>query len=269
MKWRHGSMATATVLALAAPAPAGPDFIELSDAGSDSSTATPVIGEGPLNGIRGNLDGELLAGDFEDMYLIRIVDPESFNASTAISLEGFADFDTQLWLFAFDPGTEPLALGLLANDEAPGEPRGVSTIRPNATDGSGAELTLPGLYYIAISGFDDDPVSIPGPIFDQVERTEISGPDGVGGSSPHVAWTAKGHVGEYRIALLGVEFIECEGDANGDGVVDPLDSGFVLARFGCSVGTGDPDCDAADVNGDGAVDPLDAGYVLARFGSCF
>ena len=101
------------------------------------------------------------------------------------------------------------------------------------------------------------------------EGHTLSGPDGVGGSSPHVGWTAKGHVGEYRIALLGVEFIECEGDANGDGVVDPLDSGFVLARFGCSVGTGDPDCDAADVNGDGAVDPLDAGYVLALFGPCF
>ena len=35
--------------------------------------------------------------------------------------------------------------------------------------------------------------------------------------------------------FLTVEFttwIECEGDANGDGTVDPLDSGFVLARFG-------------------------------------
>jgi len=60
----------------------------------------------------------------------------------------------------------------------------------------------------------------------------------------------------------------CEGDANGDGLVDPLDSGFVLSRFGCPVGTGDPSCDAADVNADGLVDPLDAGYVLARFGTC-
>jgi len=60
----------------------------------------------------------------------------------------------------------------------------------------------------------------------------------------------------------------CEGDTNGDGVVDPLDSGYVLARFGCSVGTGDPNCDAADANLDGVVDPLDAGFVLARFGSC-
>ena len=61
---------------------------------------------------------------------------------------------------------------------------------------------------------------------------------------------------------------ECEGDANGDGTVDPLDSGFVLARFGCEVGGGDPDCDAADQNGDGTVDPLDSGFVLARFGTC-
>ena len=60
----------------------------------------------------------------------------------------------------------------------------------------------------------------------------------------------------------------CDGDANGDGVVDPLDSGFVLARFGCPVGEGDSNCDAADQNGDGTVDPLDVGYVLARFGTC-
>ena len=34
---------------------------------------------------------------------------------------------------------------------------------------------------------------------------------------------------------LGVDGCDedvCEGDANGDGTVDPLDNGFVLARFG-------------------------------------
>ncbi len=60
----------------------------------------------------------------------------------------------------------------------------------------------------------------------------------------------------------------CEGDANSDCTVDPLDSGYVLARFGCSVGTGNADCDLADQNEDGTVDPLDSGYVLARFGQC-
>ena len=58
----------------------------------------------------------------------------------------------------------------------------------------------------------------------------------------------------------------CEGDANNDGEIDPLDSGFVLARFGCPVGTGDPLCDCADQNGDLFVDPLDDGFVFARFG---
>lgn len=62
--------------------------------------------------------------------------------------------------------------------------------------------------------------------------------------------------------------LTCYGDVNGDGRVDPLDVGYVLSRFGCDVGTGDKECDAADTNCDGLVDPLDAGYVLARFGTC-
>ncbi|MCH7720772.1 MAG: FG-GAP repeat protein [Planctomycetes bacterium] len=71
--------------------------------------------------------------------------------------------------------------------------------------------------------------------------------------------------GAVWVLFLG---LRCEGDANGDGTVDPLDSGYVLARFGCPVGTGDAGCDIADQNGDGAVDPLDVGFVLARFGAC-
>ena len=44
--------------------------------------------------------------------------------------------------------------------------------------------------------------------------------------------------------------------------------GDVVVQEEVGVGTGDAECDAADVNGDGKVDPLDAGYVLARFGTC-
>lgn len=57
----------------------------------------------------------------------------------------------------------------------------------------------------------------------------------------------------------------CPGDVNGDGTVNPLDAGFVLARFGedpC-----DRDC-TADANCDGVINPLDSGFVLARFGPC-
>ena len=77
-----------------------------------------------------------------------------------------------------------------------------------------------------------------------------------------------GQDGTLSIAFFTPESSSCEGDANGDGVVNPLDSGFVLSRLGCPVGTGDPNCDAADQNGDGNVDPLDIGLVLARFGDC-
>jgi hypothetical protein len=66
----------------------------------------------------------------------------------------------------------------------------------------------------------------------------------------------------------GSALLACEGDANGDGAVDPLDAGFVAARFGCPVADGDTDCAAADQNVDGVVDPLDVGYVLARMGTC-
>lgn len=70
------------------------------------------------------------------------------------------------------------------------------------------------------------------------------------------------------ITPLTINVFLCLGDVNEDGVIDPLDVGFILSRFGCPVGTGDPECDKADVNNDGLVDPLDMGFVLARFGSC-
>jgi len=100
------------------------------------------------------------------------------------------------------------------------------------------------------------------------------------GEAPGVNWSTDGGLDlsiEVQAGVIGADENEdgvpdecggCEGDANGDGTVDPLDAGFVLARFGCPVGTGDPSCDAADQNGDGSVDPLDSGFVLARFGPC-
>jgi len=58
----------------------------------------------------------------------------------------------------------------------------------------------------------------------------------------------------------------CAGDANGDGMVDPLDVGYALSRLGLDVTL--PGACPADQNCDGEIDPLDAGYILARLGSC-
>ncbi|MCH7702488.1 MAG: hypothetical protein IID37_12455 [Planctomycetes bacterium] len=88
-------------------------------------------------------------------------------------------------------------------------------------------------------------------------------PDGEGDEH-----TSNGSLDVFVTTFECADQLPCDGDANGDGLVDPLDSGFVLARFGCDVDSGDPDCDTADMNGDGLVDPLDVGYVLARFGTC-
>lgn len=73
-------------------------------------------------------------------------------------------------------------------------------------------------------------------------------------------------VGICEAASTCCEGAQCDGDANGDGLVDPLDSGYASARFGADVNL--PGNCNADVNCDGVIDPLDAGYILARFGSC-
>jgi len=74
--------------------------------------------------------------------------------------------------------------------------------------------------------------------------------------------------GSPPLAHMGVyELQRCAGDAKGEKVVDPVDSGHVLAGLGCEVSTGDVECDAADAKLDRIVDPLDSGYVMARF-SC-
>ncbi|MCH7720268.1 MAG: immunoglobulin domain-containing protein, partial [Planctomycetes bacterium] len=55
-----------------------------------------------------------------------------------------------------------------------------------------------------------------------------------------------------------------EADVNGDGTVDPLDSGAILARFGLPVA---PKNVEFDINTDGDINPLDSGAALARFGN--
>jgi hypothetical protein len=64
-----------------------------------------------------------------------------------------------------------------------------------------------GFYYLAISAFDTDPFSPEGErLFNQQERTEISGPDGPGGSRPVASWGTSEQGGSYLITLSGVEF---------------------------------------------------------------
>ncbi len=183
---------------------AGPTFEEIPDAGSSPSSAQPASGTGPLGRIKGDLTGTADAIDFEDMYLICITDPVGFSAT--VDATG-TNFDTQLWLFHLD-GT-----GLLSNDnDEPSFPTVFSKITPLSTDGSGAALTTPGLYFLAISVKGSFPVSPAGPIFNDPTPNgiEVSGPDGPGGLLPIQAWLQDGaeRGGAYAIDLTGVKFFE-------------------------------------------------------------
>jgi hypothetical protein len=195
----------------------GPEWVEGSngtgDAGDLPGNSQNTSGEGPMLGLRGGLGSPLDGGDTEDMYWIFIEDPKIFRATTSIEFNGFSDFDSQLWLFrpgTFGEGGGVQGFGLLGNDEAQGLEPGASMLLRNSTDNSGAFVAEPGLYLLAITRFDNDPLSDGGLIFNQTSRFEISGPDGPGGTRPILGWTGEGEGGdgniEYRIRLEGVTF---------------------------------------------------------------
>lgn len=275
-----GALASLSTVCGTAPALAGLDLLYTTGEPTpvtDIATGNPVDG-GYISGwFSDDLPGRFSASAFtidEDVVIDEVVvywfDADDNDALTS--------FDTLEWVFHADdagggPGTI-VASGTLAEtdviDEEWIEPVGGAITDWKRRFTLHAELSA-GTYWVsfhgiegalawltgAIDGWDDLYRATVGTDYTLYTNTVWETPD-----DPdriyHVAFELWGSAGGAP----------CEGDANGDGVVDPLDSGFVLARFGCPVGTGDPLCDIADQNGDGTVDPLDVGFVLARFGPC-
>lgn len=202
----RAAIALGVTVGLAGTSLAGPDWIEGGrvggqDAGSTIGFAQPILATSTqITTIVGRLDSgfdpnALGVPDLEDMYLLQILDPNTFS----FNLVG-ANFDAQLWLFNVTfPGE---AFGLLANNDTPFSINPVLT-RP-ATDLTGADVRFPGVYAIAISGLGRLPVSSTGQIFNFASPTEISGPDGPGGLTPHIGWTGVGQTGDYMIEATGI-----------------------------------------------------------------
>ncbi len=215
----------------------GQMWTESGDAGSLPGDMQIVEGSGPLAEIAGSTSG----ADLEDMYLILIDDPNSFEATTdsGVIPGGMATFDTQLFLFDADLG----GLGVLANDDCFfGCPNNLSHIFSPATDGTNQNITHPGLYFLAITGFDNDPQSGGGPIFNQFQFNEVSGPDGPGGNQQVGGWSGAGDFGDYVIALQGAQFVEMGYDC--------FDSSCVLVPFGPMTTLGECEsvcCDDGDL----------------------
>ncbi len=151
---------------------------ELGDAGDLVHTAQAPCKVGPLTVITGN-NGT----DDTDLYRIQIDAPGSFSASTCNG----AGFDTQLFLF------DASGRGIACNDDTCGSQ---STI-------TNARITSTGTYYLAITNYDRDPVSLGGLIFPNTASGQI-GPTGPGGGLPLAGWSGSvASGGAYTITLTG------------------------------------------------------------------
>ena len=195
-------IASCTAMGVASVALAGGTHTESGDAGHTLGDAQ-ATGSGILSFIDGGTGG----GDFIDIYLINIIDPIAFYASTAGDQgapgSGSADFDTKIWLFDAD------GFGVLSNDDFGGSPFH-SHLTGTATDGTGAAAKA-GLHYLAIGGFGDEALGGGLPIFDTGSFDEVSGPDGPGAANPLSGWEFDGAQGNYHINLNGVEAVPAPG----------------------------------------------------------
>lgn len=151
---------------------------ELGDAGDLLHIAQAPCQVGPLTVITGT-NG---ANDV-DLYKIQIDTPASFSASTC----GGAGFDSQLFLL------DASGRGVACNDDS-------CSTQSNITN---ALVTTPGVYYLAISSYNIDPVSPGGLIFPNTSSGQ-NGPTGPGGALPLLGWTGTAAAGgAYTITLTG------------------------------------------------------------------
>ncbi|MBK8916068.1 MAG: DVUA0089 family protein [Phycisphaerales bacterium] len=178
-----------TVAMLSGSAALAADWAEVGEAGELLSTANITVGVGALTGITGTLNAG--TEDLVDMYCIRIPDPSIFGATTV----GGASFDTQLFLF------DANGRGVTFNDDAASSGTLQSTI-------TGQFVPAPGIYFLAISRFDRDPVDANEAALwlDTPFNTERA-PDGPGAANPLLEWSGGGgSAGSYRIELRNAAF---------------------------------------------------------------
>ncbi|MBL8731161.1 MAG: hypothetical protein JNN13_02195 [Planctomycetes bacterium] len=142
------------LLALAGTLPA--QWNETGDAGQTLPGVQIPVGFS-ASGLSG-ITGTLTAGDV-DMYLIDIVDPAAFSASTV----GGATFDTQLFLFTRD------GRGVTFDDDT------TTGVQSTLT---GTFVPCPGTYVLAISAYDVDPMASGQAIWNDSPTQAERRPDG-------------------------------------------------------------------------------------------
>jgi hypothetical protein len=164
-------------------------WIEQGDAGDLPATAQAVTGSGPIPGITGTLRDIMDA----DMFQIRICDAAAFSADTVNA--GMTFDDTQLFLF------DNAGRGVVFDDDDPQLIGYHSHISAQLVPGNG-------LYYLAISSWDEDPVgALTGqPIWEDAPYNLERPPDGPAAAEAIGGWDGGGYyAGQYLITLTAMD----------------------------------------------------------------
>lgn len=170
-------MGAAAILLTGAGPVAASLHVEAGDAGELPGTAqaTPA-------GLLTTITGSIGFDRDRDIFSITITDPSTFSARTTLG------GDTQLFLF------NSAGFGILMDDDSAG---GFLSLLPAGNPALTA-LT-PGQYFLAISEFDDDPISLGGLIFGTGLGTE--GPTGPGGAGAITGWNPDGAADTYNYSI--------------------------------------------------------------------
>lgn len=215
-----GAFSALALLSVPSAALAGPDWDEgPDDAGSTLGTAQTITTTGSLTSVTGKLGGPgLLAGDFQDCFLIQISDPTTFSVTTGPGTGGPAGFNPMLFLFRVDMvDGQMVAKAVLANNDlVAGNPQ--AGLRTQSNDGSGTFVNQAGLYLLAISGFGSQPVNAVGQfLFNQafLEPGVIAGPNGSAQLNDYTlaGWAQDGSFGTYVLGVQGVSGVPAPGAA--------------------------------------------------------
>lgn len=172
-------LATIVLAALASPALAG-DWVEIPTA-PELLPGQITVGTGSLDRIIGTLSGGLA-----DLYCISIVDEANFSATTV----GGTSIDTQLFLF------DANGMGVAHNDDSVGLQSTITSQFVNSN----------GIYFLAVSGYNRDPNSAGGLIWNNSPFGTERAPDGPGAAGALTSWTGTGANGDYTIFLTGAGF---------------------------------------------------------------